>query len=163
MRRDSFNELQCLLGKSIDSEEVVAFLAKYPGHKVGKPSDGHQAVIAHAHGFEMDFSPPDGGYQSGRSAHVRVLTTLFLNSDAVAKFKTFADLPLDLSFTDNFKQMTAKLGKPLRLRKKDSGQVVWAHWQIENVIISVYFPNDQPTTKVFALMTPVVAGRVDAK
>jgi len=45
----------------------VRFLAKYPKHKVTRPDAGHQAVLAPAHGFEMDFSPPHGGYEGGRT------------------------------------------------------------------------------------------------
>ncbi len=163
MRRGIFRELHGLLGKAIDSKEVIAFLAKYPHHKVGKLSDAHQAVLAYPHGFEMTFSPPDGSFPGGRTVHLRVLTTLFLNSNAVRKFETFTRLPLRLSFADRFDQMNAKLGKPLRVKKRDTGELAWARWQIDDVIISASFPKGQLTTNTFALMTPAVAFRYDSK
>jgi hypothetical protein len=144
MARDILTELKALFGKPIDSEEVVKFLAKYPKHKVTKPSDGHQGVVALGHGLEMDFGPLHGGFHGGRTKESRVLTTLFLHSNAEPKFKAYPDLPLGLSFNDGPEQVIAILGPPVRSKKRDNGEIVWAHWQVDGLILAARFNEDQP-------------------
>jgi hypothetical protein len=161
MARDIFPKLKTLFGKHIDSEEVVKFLAKYPKHRVTKPSDGHQNVVAPAHGFDMAFSPPDGAYRGGRTKELRVLTSIFLHSDSMPKYKAFTNLPLGLSFDHSHDQLTAKLGPPYRSSKRDNGEVDWAKWRVDELVLHADFKRDQPTTGHFTLMTSLVAARFD--
>jgi len=154
MPHDRFAELQALFGKTLDSKEVVAFLAKYPKHKITKPSDGQQHVLAPTHGFEMNFTPPDGGFAGGPAKQPRVLTTLFLNSTDVPKSKNFSDLPLGLSFDDGPEQVVEKLGDPLRTFKRDNGELVSMMWRVKGLMLTVGINKDRPTIKDLTLMFP---------
>lgn len=148
-------ELRELFGKPIDSAEVKAFLAKYPNHKIGKPSDGRQYVTAPKHGFEMCFGLPDGSYSGGRTAHLRVLNCIWLNSDAKPKTTSFADLPLGLSFNEGYEQHVAKLGEPVSSRVLDTGAMYVARWVVEGVEVSVeYNRTDVPKVVAYTLGLP---------
>jgi hypothetical protein len=152
--QDVFSELRTMLGKPLDSAEVVNFLARHPKHKATQPSSGEQHVVSYDSGFEMVFGPPDGNYRGGRTKEPRVLTTLFLNSAAVAKFKTFTLLPLGLSFDDGPEQLISKLGIPTRTSvARDTGEIDGMKWLVDGLILDAEFIKGQPTTKVFTLMT----------
>ena len=151
------DELQDLFGKAIDSAEVKAFLAKYPQHKIGKPSDGRQYVTAPKHGFELCFGLPDGSYSGGRTAHLRVLICLWLNSDAKPKTKPFADLPLGLSFDEGYEQHVAKLGEPYRSKAWDTGEMYSAGWRIDGVELGAEYVKGEAKTKCFTLQSQSAA------
>src|SRR5688572_28212119 len=121
-------ELRGLFGQAIDSPAVTSFLAKYPGHKAQKPSDGKQYVVAKRSGFDLLFDLPDGSYSGGRTAHLRVLNAVFLNSDAVPRYEPFAGLPLGLSFADGHEELVAKLGPPNASKAWDDGDMYFARW-----------------------------------
>ncbi|AMV25695.1 hypothetical protein VT84_14960 [Gemmata sp. SH-PL17] len=151
-----FEEWRELFGKAIDAPEVVTFLAKYPEHKIDKPSDGRQHVVAKKHGLELVFGLPDGSHAGGGSARQRVLITAFLNSEAVPKFKSFADLPLGLTFSDGHDELTAKLGAPERVWTADGGAVRSARWRVGDLLLDADYRADQSGTRVFTLMIPTV-------
>jgi hypothetical protein len=151
-----FEELKSLFGKAIDSPEVTAFLARYPGHKVERPNDGHQYVVAKKHGFDLLFGLPDGSYSGGRTAHLRVLIGVFLNSDVVPRYKAFANPPLGLSFADGHEQLVARLGPPELAKTRDSGEVYSARWRVDGLVLSADYPPGQPGTKSFEFFLPSV-------
>jgi hypothetical protein len=151
-----WEELRGLFGKRIDSPEVEAFLARYPEHKVERPSDGRQYVVARKHGFELLFGLPDGSYSGGHTAHLRVLITVFLNSDAVPKSKPFASLPLGLSFADGHEQLVAKLGPPESSKAWDSGEVHSARWRVGDLLLGAAYVRGEGRVKTFTLMPPPV-------
>lgn len=147
----AWDELRALFGKRIDSPEVTAFLAKYPGHKVEKPSDGHQSVLAKKHGFELTFAPPDGSYSGGRTAHLRVLIAVFLHSDAVPRCKPFAAVPLGLSFADDHARLAEKLGPPESSRAWDDGEVHSARWRVGDTWLHADYVRGENRVKTFTL------------
>jgi hypothetical protein len=151
-----WNELRGLFGEAIDSPEVTAFLAKYPGHKIDKPSDGRQYVTAKKHGFELLFGLPDGAYSGGRTAHLRVLITAFLNSAAVPKNKPFADLPTGLSFDADHARLVEKLGPPASTRASDAGEIRSARWAVEGLVLDATYLPDSAGVRSFTLMSPAV-------
>ena len=140
-------ELRGLFGQAIDSPAVTAFLAKYPDHKAQKPSDGRQYVEAKKSGFSLAFGLPDGSYSGGRTAHLRVLLAVFLNSDAVPRYKPFAALPLGLSFADGHEELVAKLGPPESSKAWDDGDVHSARWIVGDLVLSVDYVRGESRTK----------------
>jgi hypothetical protein len=149
-----WEELRGLFSKRIDSPDVEAFLARYPGHKVEKPSDGRQYVVARTHGFDLMFGLPDGSYSGGRTAHLRVLITVFLNSDAVPKYKAFTNLPLGLSFADGHDELVSKLGSPLRSWPREDGGYVSDQWQVDDLVVWAIYRDDTPGTQAIQLLSP---------
>lgn len=149
-----WDELRGLFGKRIDSPEVTAFLARYPDHKVEKPSDGRQYVVARRHGLSLLFGLPDGSFSGGRTAHLRVLITVFLNSDAVPKYRPFVGLPLGLSFADTHEQVVAKLGAPEFTKAWDDGEMYSARWRIDGLLLSAEYVRGGPGTKSFEVYLP---------
>ena len=149
-----WDELRGLFGKAIDAPEVTAFLARYPGHKVDRPSDGRQYVVAKKHGFDLLFGLPDGSYSGGRTAHLRVLITVFLNSDRVPKYKPFAPLPLGLSFADGHDQLVARFGPPEFAKAWDTGEMFSARWRVGDLVLYADYPKGEPGTKSVTLTLP---------
>ena len=160
MASDIFPELQALFGKHIDSAEVVAFLAKYPKHKVSKPSDGHQHVVSEDHGFDVVFGPPDGQYRGGRTKEKRVLISLFLFTNA-SKYKSFLNPPLGLSLDDAAEQLIVKLGSPIQSEIRETGGFEWLKWKVDSLVLHVEFKKDQPKTKMFLFMTEAVVAALE--
>jgi hypothetical protein len=146
-----FDELRGLFGQAIDSEEVAAFLARYPDHTIDRPSDGRQYVTAPRHGFELLFGLPDGSYSGGKTAHLRVLICIFLNSAAVPKAKPFADLPLGLSFDEGHEQHVTKFGPPIMAKAWGTGDIYTAQWQIEDVVLHAEYVRGKDKTKCYTL------------
>lgn len=151
-----WDELQGMFGQAIDSPAVAAFLARYPGHKVEKPSDGRQYVVAKQHGFELLFGLPDGSYSGGRTASRRVLIAVFLHSDAVPRCKSFAALPLGLSFADGHEQLVAKLGPPEASRAWDTGEMHSARWRVGDLFLDADSLRGEGRTKTFTILPPPV-------
>jgi hypothetical protein len=146
------HELRGMFGQAIDSPAVVAFLAKYPNHTVRKPSDGRQYVVAKKHGFDLSFGLSDGSYSGGRTAHLRVLIVVFLHSDAVPRYTTFATPPLGISFDDGHDQLVAKLGPPLSSKAWDTGEMHSARWKHDGIVLSIDYARGEGRVKTVAVV-----------
>jgi hypothetical protein len=156
MANTIWDELRGLFGKAIDSSEVTDFLAKYPGHKISKPSDGRQSVMAKKDGFELLFGLPDGAHSGGKTAKLRVLITAFLNSAAVPKNKPFAGLPTGLSFDADHATLVEALGPPISTRTTDAGVTYSARWAVDGFLLDAAYVLGSTGVKSFTLMSPAV-------
>lgn len=135
-----FEDIRALYGLSLDAPEVTAFLARFPDHRVGRPSEGVQQVDFRSLGFDLSFMPRTG-MQGGRTKELRVLDTVFLHRKGHEKHGEFAEPPFGISFSDTREILIQKLGEPNGtsmpngVRVSPFGTVYWDHWHVEELAV----------------------------
>ena len=139
MDRVTFDDIRPLFGLRLDAPEVVALLARFPDHRVGKPSDGAQYVVFRSLGFDLLFRPPTG-YQGGRTKNLRVLECAFLYRQGEERYEQFPDLPFGVAFTDTHDELVGKLGEPFTSSLAIGlGALAWAKWRVGDLTIHAMY------------------------
>lgn len=147
----TFEDIAPLFGQRIDTPDVIAFLAKYPEHRITKPSDGAQYVIFKSPGFDLLFRPLTG-LQGGRSSHVRVLICVFLYREGKDKHKQFPHPPFEIAFADQRDALLTKLGEPVAVSDKDEhGNPGWEKWHVSEWEVHTMYDRTTMTTQVFTI------------
>ena len=146
-----FEDIAPLFGQRIDTPDVAAFLAKYPEHRITKPSDGAQYFLFKPLGFDLLFRPRTG-LQGGRSSHLRILICVFLYREGKDKHKQFPAPPFDLAFADHRDTLLAKLGQPFASSEKDKyDQLGWEKWRVGEWKVHATYDPAAMTTQVFTI------------
>jgi hypothetical protein len=151
MERVTFDEIRLLFGQRLDAPEVVAFLARYPDHRIGKPSDGAQYLVFRSQGFDLLFRPPTG-YQGGRTRQLRVLECVFLYRQGEERHEEFSALPFGVAFTDTRDELVRKLGQPFASSLTIGlGSLSWEKWRVGELVMHVKYDRPSMTTRTFTV------------
>jgi hypothetical protein len=152
----SFDDIRPLYVLRLDSPEVTAFLGRFPGHRVGRPSDGRQYVVVRSHGFELAFQPPTG-LQGGRTKHLRVLQSVFLYRKGDERYEEFPEPPFGVSFTDTRERLRRKLGEVSRTSMPDGvrssvfGTVYWDLWDVDGLDVHATYDPETWTPRLLTV------------
>jgi hypothetical protein len=151
MDRVTFEDIRPLFGLRLDAPEVTAFLARFPDHRVGKPSDGAQYVVFRSLGFDLLFRPPSG-YQGGRTKHLRVLECAFLYRQGEERHDQFPDPPFGVTFADSRDELVGKLGEPFTSSLAVGlGSLAWEKWRVGEMVIHAKYDLVVMTARVFTV------------
>ena len=154
MPSPGFDKIKTLYRRRIDDPEVAAFLSQYPQHVVRKPSDGQQYVLFKGHGFDLLFQPLPGR-QGGRTAHLRVLTTVFLFREGDEGHRPFPQPPFGVRFGDGRDTLTGKLGESFQSSlTKGQPELWWEKWRVDGLTLHVRYDLPSLTAKTFSLSVP---------
>lgn len=154
MQQVTFENIRPLFGLRLDAPEMAAFLARFPDHRITKPSDGAQYVVFRPHGFDMLFRPPTG-YQGGRTKNLRVLECVFLFRQGEEKHEQFPNPPFGVAFADTRDELAQKLGESfassLTIGLEKLG---WEKWRVGEFVIHAMFDRNTMTTRTFTVGPP---------
>ena len=151
-----FEDIRALYGLRLDAPEVTAFLARYPDHRIGRPSDGVQQVDFRSLGFDLSFMPRTG-MQGGRTKELRVLDTVFLHRKGHERYEGFAEPPFGISFADTREILIQKLGEPSGTSMPDGvkvspfGTVYWDRWHVEDLAVHVTYDSVARTPSLISI------------
>jgi hypothetical protein len=151
-----YADIRPLFGLRLDDPAVAAFLARFPDHKVGKPSDGAQYVVARPLGFDLMFRPPTG-YQGGRTKHLRVLVAAFLFREGKEKHRQFPDPPHGLTFADTRDVILRKLGPPAGPQRNPGDPILADFWDMDGLRFHADYDRSTMTPQLLTLVLPGAA------
>jgi hypothetical protein len=154
MQHVTFEDIRPLFGLPLDAPEVVAFLGRFPGHRITKPSDGAQYVVFRPHGFDMLFQRPTGS-PAGLAAHRRVLRCVFLFRQGEERHEQFPDPPFGIAFADTRDELVRKLGEPFASSLTIGlGALGWEKWQVDALVLHAMYDRVSMTTRTFTIGPP---------
>jgi hypothetical protein len=151
-----FDDIHPLYGLKLDSPEVVAFLERFPDHRIGRPSDGAQQIVFRSLGFDLLFRPPTG-LQGGRTKHLRVLHTVFLHRKGNERHEEFPEPPFGVSFADTREWLLEKLGEPFKTSMPDGvqswafGRVYWDVWHVDGLAVHATYDPETWTPRLLTI------------
>ncbi len=154
MQHVTFDDIRPLFELPLDAPEVAAFLARFPEHRISKPSDGAQYVVFRPHGFDLLFRPPAGS-RAGRGGQRRGLACAVLFRQGEERHEQFPDPPFGVAFTDRHDELVAELGEPFASSLTIGlGALGLETWRVGAFVIHAMYDRVSMTTRTFTIGPP---------